>query len=427
MSEKVKGRLVGKKKLLAWCDSPTKATGFGNVARHVLGALSSEYDISVLAINYYGDYHPLQEKYRLYNPAAGGDVYGFARIQELVTGIDPDVIWILNDPWMVAQFVTKIRQLKYTKSIVVYTPIDSDNIKPDFVLPLNQANVVVSYTQYGADEMRKAGLTVKTAIIPHGVDTTSFQPVDKSLAREKLFRGTPLDYKKAFIVGYVCRNQPRKRVDLFPYIFRKWLDKYPHDNVYMMYHGMPTGDLGWDIPQLAKRFNVDDRLIFSAPPHDVAVLPEEMMKYVYAGMDVYLQICAVEGWGMPLHEAMACGVPAIVPEYSALKEWPRSKGRSVQHVSVDPTPWFNPNNINTEHYFIDVNAAVEALEYLYQNPTIRDIISKEALAHATSDRFLWPNIGKQWTDVFQNIMSTSQYKGDAWKELARQIKTRNDK
>lgn len=191
-----------------------------------------------------------------------------------------------------------------------------------------------------------------------------------------------------------------------------------------MYHGMPNGDLGWDIPQIAKRYGVDDRLIFSAPPHDVAVLPEEMMKYVYAGMDVYLQICAVEGWGMPLHEAMACGIPAIVPDYSALKEWPRNDDNtSVLYVPVNTTPWFNPNNINTEHYFIDVHAAVEALERLYQKESMRASMGVVGQGHATSNRFLWPTIKKQWVDIVKNVMSTSQYKGDAWKELARQIQS----
>ena len=46
-------------KVLAYCDSPTCATGFGTVSRNVLSGLynTGRYSIDILGINYWGDPH----------------------------------------------------------------------------------------------------------------------------------------------------------------------------------------------------------------------------------------------------------------------------------------------------------------------------------------------------------------------------------
>lgn len=285
-----------KKKLFVIADSPTASTGFATVTKNVLANLPKSWDIHILGVNYHGDPHPLQAEYTIYPPSIGGDVYGFGRIPHLIKMLNPDMIWILNDPWLCAEYVLGIRKIGYKGPIVLYTPIDSPAIKPEYVLPLNNANHVITYTDWALSELRKTGLTTQASVIPHGVDLTHFTPVDKMIARKELFKDIGFNYENAFIVLYTGRNQPRKRVDLFPYIFRKWINKYPHDNVYMHYHGAVKGDLGNDIEYISHYFGVDDRLILTSRELSVTnPLPIERLKFVYSAPDVYLQICAVEG------------------------------------------------------------------------------------------------------------------------------------
>jgi hypothetical protein len=49
-----------KTKILAYCDSPSVATGFGTVSRNILMGLyaTGKYEINVLGINYWGQPHP---------------------------------------------------------------------------------------------------------------------------------------------------------------------------------------------------------------------------------------------------------------------------------------------------------------------------------------------------------------------------------
>ena len=408
-------------RLLVIADSPTQSTGFGIVTENILTNLSAqEWDISVLAINYYGDAHPYQSKFKLFNPSAGGDVYGFARLNEMLQGIQPELIFIINDVWLVAEYIRRIRKVLPHVPIVVYTPVDSPCIKPDYVEPLNAATHVICYTDWGMQELRNSGLTVQGSVIPHGVNPGLFSPLPRSQARQELFLGVEaLTDKDPFIVLYLGRNQPRKRVDLYVWIMAKWLKQFPHEDVYFHYHGAPKGDLGWDIEYLAHIWGVGDRLIVTSKTLRAdSGIPAEKMKYIYNAANVYLQVCANEGWSLPLHEAMACGVPCIVPEYSALAECPNG---AVAYVPVDETPWMNPNNIDTMHRFINVQATVDMLERLYQDKVTRDDLGIAAHKHATQKKFLWKNIAAQFNQTFKNALRPQLQGMGEWQTISKKL------
>ena len=403
-----------KKVLLAICDTPTVSTGFGVVSNNILNNIRHEWDIHILGINYHGDPHKYQDRFKIYNPNIGGDVYGFGRLQEMIHVVKPDAILIINDPWVAASFVGRIRQITNDIPIVVYTPVDSPGIKSEYILPLNQATHVISYTDWGLSELKKSGLTIQSSVAPHGVNPSVFNPVSKDAARKELFKGVEtLEKTNPFIVLYTARNQPRKRVDLFVYIMAQWLEKYPHNNVFMHYHGAAKGDLGWDIDYLAWYYKIDKRLILTSKHLDPANgLPEDKMRVMYSAADVYLQVCAVEGWGLPLMEAMACKVPAIVPDFSALSEWPYG---AVHYVNVDPTPRHNTNNVDTVHKTISVPNAVEALERLYQDSDYRKELAEKGYAHVTQSKYAWPTIAKHFAKVLKEVTMT---KDEQWKLTA---------
>jgi len=73
-----------KTKVIFYGDSPTCATGFGQVSRNILPALrdSGRYDVDVLGINYWGDPHDYP--FRIWPMAINGqrDPYGRQRLQQ---------------------------------------------------------------------------------------------------------------------------------------------------------------------------------------------------------------------------------------------------------------------------------------------------------------------------------------------------------
>lgn len=386
-----------KKKLFIIADAGVD-TGFAQVTHNLVDHLSERWDVHIMAINYFGDPHPIQSKARLYNPSARqqGDYYGTARVKELLHTIKPDVIFLINDPWVAKSYVPLLKG--YDAPKVLYTPIDGLNIDKDFVVPLNdEFKHVVGYTHFGIEQLRLSGLTTATSVIPHGVNKKIYKPVDKHEARAR--NNFSDDW---FIVNVTDRNQIRKRIDLALHYFATWVHRYNKpDSVKIHYHGA-IQDEGWDVLQLAEYLGINDRLIITAPNITAANgLPLELMPFIYGVADVGLSTTMGEGWGLTTHERMAMKIPMIVPQYSALGEW--AKG-GVHYVKIADIPYYNIRGLNTRGGIADMEDTIQALETMYVNKEYRALIAEKGYKLATSKQFEWRNIAQDFNVLFRSVI-----------------------
>lgn len=393
-----KGDTVSKKPVLMIIADAAVDTGFAQVTHNLIDNLYHNWDIHVLAINYYGDPHDIQKKASLWSPTGvtQGDVYGLSRVKTLLDNLQPKAVLMINDPWVLSQYKKALKDTPGKK--IAYVPIDAENIKPVFVTDMNVIfDHVIGYTQFGIDQLVHAGLTTPTSVIPHGVDTNMFFPVNKAEVREK----AGLD-PKWFIVQMVDRNQQRKRIDLGLYYFSQWVHMtHKPNHVKFYYHGALL-DEGWDISQLAQEFGVADRLIISHqnlnPAHG---FPVDVMKYVYNVADVKLSTTLGEGWGLTTMESMACRIANIVPNYSALGEWPKG---GVYHTDISPIPLFNTKGINTRGGLADMASTIKALQKLYDNSDLRHSIAKAGYDLVKQQKFTWKAIAMQFEHVFNTTI-----------------------
>lgn len=372
-------------------------TGFANVSHNLIDQLYTKYDISVLALNYYGDPHRIQQRAKLYNPTARvqGDLYGIHRVQELLHTIKPDIVLCINDPWVISSYyadhLAKFKGLK-----VAYIPIDAENINADFVEPLAVFDHIIGYTQFGIDQMKLSGLpdTVQTHVIPHGVDTKLYRPLNRAEARKK--NGFPLDW---FIVNTTGRNQIRKRIDLDLFYFSEWVKKTNKpDTVKIHYHGA-LQDEGWNIDQLIDAFGIRNRFIITAPNITPAHgLPIDLMPWVYAPADVGLTCTMGGGWELTVHERMAMKIPMIVPRFSALGEWANG---GVHYTEISNIPYFNPKGLNTRAGIPTPESTIDALETIYVDTVYRNHLAEAGYALATQKKYSWYEIAKQFDTIFK--------------------------
>ncbi len=388
-----KGRKANKGNLLIAADAGVN-TGFATVTHNLIEQLHTRWNINVIAINYHGDPHPIQKKAQLWNPAAviNDDLYGFSRIDILANNTKADVLLVINDPWIAAEYVPYIKDLNVKK--ILYTPVDAKNIKPMFVERINEGfDHVIAYTQFGADELVKSGLTLPYSVIPHGVSKKDYFPIDRAIAREQA--GIDPNF---YIVQVVDRNQIRKRLDLAIYYFAQWIkNTNKPDNVMFYYHGALRDD-GWDIGELMTYNGISKRLILSHqdlnPSHG---FPTEYMKIVYSLADVKLSTTLGEGWGLTTMESMACGIPNIVPKYSALGEWANG---GVEYIDIATEPYFTPRGLNTHGGIAQMNSTIIALETLYKNDQKRRELGKKGLELVSRPEFQWKNIAERFEHVF---------------------------
>lgn len=398
-----KGREVPKKKKLFMIADAAVTTGFSTVTHNIIEHLYKTWDIDVLAINYYGDPHEIQQKVRLWCPVAQnqGDVYGLSRVKPLLENIKPDVVLMINDPWIIAEYVDLFKDTSGKK--LAYVPIDAKNIKSMFVEEINKGfDHIIAYTQFGANELKQAGLTVPTNVIPHGIDKNDYFPLNKTEVRAQA--GLEPDW---YVVQVVDRNQVRKRVDLAIYYFAEWVRRYNlPETVKFYYHGALL-DEGWDLGQIAQYCGVHDRLVLSHrqlnPAHG---FPLHVMKMVYNLADVKLSTCQGEGWGLTTMESMACGVPQIVPDYSALGEWCRDADGNpvVEYTKISEIPFFNVKGLNTQGGVPDMESTIAALQKMYENRAYREDLAAKGYRLVTQPQFEWRSVAKEFEKTFNTAM-----------------------
>ena len=374
-------------------------TGFATVGQNVAKYLKPKYEIDVLALNYHGDPHPLQKSFNIFPATLQGDMYGINRVANIVASNDYKMIFMINDIWIVSEYIREIRtKVNKTIPIVTYTPVDAPHLKPEFIHPLNQGiQHSIYYTEFGRNEAILGGLTIPSSVISHGVDQDVFQFMPKKAARDE--SGIPHD---DYVVLMVNRNNPRKRLDYGIYAFSEWVKRTNKPkNVKLYYHGA-LRDVGPDLEDVADYCGVGDRFIITSRNMTMNnMLPIEKLKVVYNSGDVYFSSSSNEGWGLCVHEAMACGLPCIIPQYSALAEWPNG---GVEYISVDPKPEFNTAQVNTIFRQFNLESFIEKSEKLYNDAAYRKELGKKAYRLATKSEFEWKNIANEFHAVFQKVI-----------------------
>lgn len=380
-------------------DSPTISTGFGVVTKEILKRLHDYgHDIAVLGINYFGD--PFDHEkfpYRIYPCAPGGaeQLYGLQKLWNVVQFEKPDLLFFLNDPWLIQDYMQrKPGEFPYMKTMAYY-PVDAGPLKPEWLKHLNSFDAQVCYSKFAekvVTDSNKGKRPDNLYQIYHGVNTDIFRPVNQQLARQNL--GIPLD---AFVVGMVARNQPRKRFDILMKAFKDFAkDK---DNARLYIH-TAMHDFGFDMPDLIRQFDIADKLIVTEGLTPANGVDDERLNLIYNSFDVNCLISLGDGFGLPVAESMATACPQLVSGHSSLQELVEGHGGLL----VDTQAWLlNGSEINTWGGLSDPQDLTNKLQILYDNQALRIKLSEDAYNFIRQEKFTWDYIGDQFQDIIKGI------------------------
>lgn len=308
----------------------------------------------------------------------------------------PDVIVIQNDGWNIQGYIERLKAFKEYANIpvIAIVAVDGKNFRGRWLDGITHA---IFWTQFGLDEARAGGYRGPASVIPLGVDLSIYKPTDKMHAREQFIS---VDKHRAFIIGNFNRNQPRKRWDLTIKYFAEWMYKMRVTDAYLMLHAAPTGDTGVDIGQLARYYKVEDRVGLIAPDvfygFDETVIAQE-----YGCLDLFISTTQGEGMGLTALEAMACGIPCVLPDWSAFGDWARDAAWLVKC----PTTHIGPPYVNVIGGVPDQDEFMRALSRMYIDKQAREQNGQAALERAQESRFRWANIGKQYVEVLAGVLN----------------------
>ena len=369
---------------ILWIGDAACHTGFATVTHSVLQHLHERHDVHVCGINYHGDPH--EYPYPIYPAGLGGDQWGVGRFDKLCTQISPDVVLINNDPWNVVRFLTAYRSVP----IVAYMPIDGLNMNRQTANYLDRLTCAIWYTDFGKKVAEDGGFCGKSEVVPHGVDTVRFRPIDKAEARKAI------GMTDGFIVGNINRNQLRKRMDLTIQAFALAIKEYGIQDAWLYLH-CAERDEGVNIPRLAEYYGVADRVLTPMGKNTFHGVDYELMPYVYNSLDVQITTSMGEGWGLTTMEGMACGVPQVIPYHSALAEWPSV----VDYVAA--------NDDFVMPYGINMVCKVPAIrDIAYRIRKHRDgYLQPDNRNHVCQDKFKWSNIADRFETILRDAVDAT--------------------
>jgi glycosyltransferase involved in cell wall biosynthesis len=147
----------------------------------------------------------------------------------------------------------------------------------------------------------------KITVLYSGV-SRDYQPINDPIIQAEVRK--TYDLGKAPYLLSVGTIQPRKNFQMLIKAFAPIAERYPH-NLYI------AGGKGWleaEMMAEASRQGIRDRVRF------LGFVADDHLPALYSEASLFLFPSLYEGFGLPVLEAMACGVPAIISKNSSLPE-----------------------------------------------------------------------------------------------------------
>jgi D-inositol-3-phosphate glycosyltransferase len=385
------------KKIMFWGDSPTVGTGFGNVLKFIIKNLPRDkYQISVLGVYDQGKPHDLD--CTIYPVHGGSEIYQRDEIYAHIKKQNPDIIFLLNDIWvmnMILDFFKEYKVFKKSK-VVGYMPVDATDHDPDWYTNAKYLKKLVVYNKFGQEVVKKARPEIKTEIIEHGVDREVFYklPNTRSEIRETLFENAP-ELDNAFVFLNAGRNQPRKLLDISMRAFAEFA-KGKKDVYLYMHCGYVDAHI--DIMRVARILGIVDKLLMTTATPGMPNVPIEHLNFIYNFCDVGLNSGLGEGFGLPNAEHAAIGKPQIVPNHSALSELYEDCG-----LLVPTKASVSLQDLTTTGRMILAEDMAAYMELLYNNKDVYKNLSIKSADKFNSPKYSWTTITKQWMDIFDKL------------------------
>ena len=375
------------------------------------------------------------------------DSYGERTLQKLLDSFRPHMLWQLGDPWMGIN--AAMLKPQYGYRYIYYIPVDSEPYSPVWNERINMADEVIAMSDYGVDVLsgNQDLRSVNFSSIPLGVDTTIFHPLDKEDIKSKRSEFSEGKLTKNMkVLGWIGRDQPRKQnwqlYELLHYIrtgewilckecgritvkeydhvsrlprditkLRKYECGYkyehcwychskdivpgtPREDVVLWTHMFNQPDTGWDLDELLNTYRIREE-VYDPSGHvgDGEISPEDM-NWLYNCFDVFVYPTGGEGFGMPILEAMAAGIPCVYANYSAYTDW--AVGESVRVEIFQP-------EIRTQRCraLIDMGEMVRKTLLMLNDHNRRSIFSKRGMKAAS--KFSWDEVAQHWMKMIESV------------------------
>jgi len=293
------------KKIAVVTDMDTRGSGYYFLTTPLLSGLAElGHEIKVAGLAYGGSEHDFP--FSIIPAKEVKDAAGIINNLHFLWGWDL-VIVAMDIPLQLqlsAQFV------QYKKKYMAITPLENGPLTMSWAAPMFNMDFIFFISELGKQEAMKAGLT-KVEHLKVGIDTTRWRPPineEKSILR----KGLGIDDDE-FVMMTVADNQERKNI----WAAMEAVSRLKKAGIKVRYVLVTREDspFGWKLRDLAVSLDINQEVhIYKRG------IPIQDLWGLYVSSDAYIQPSKAEGLGMPVLEAMACGLPCVATDTGALHE-----------------------------------------------------------------------------------------------------------
>ena len=292
-------------------NSPTTNSGYGKqtalfVPRiaelgHEIAAIASPYSFGGSPIEWNGI--PILGTAR---DIAGNDI--ILRNHEYFKA---DLTITLADPFGLLRAAKELSQI----NLASWFPVDCDPLGyGDATFLRDSGTVPIAMSRFGQQVLENEG--AEPLMVPHGVDLDIYHPGPRD------YRDTlPGVTDDTFVVGLAAMNRDPNRKGFYEQFAAFAKFHAAHPDSFLAVHSSPGGGKGLNLHGMAYQLGITGAVGYpDGYCYDLGLITEEGMASWYNGLDV-LSLCSYgEGFGLPLIEAQACGIPVITTDASAMSE-----------------------------------------------------------------------------------------------------------
>ena len=235
---------------------------------------------------------------------------------------------------------------------------------------VRNADRVIAISEAGREEIVSHYRVARerTRVIPLGIEEAWFNPPDVDITAQILNKRN-LDRGYFLFVGTL---QPRKNIGML-------LDAYERlpANLRAERQLVIVGKYGWnaeDVRHRLERAQISGRCVW------LNYVPREELRHIYAAAGAFVFPSLAEGFGLPVLEALASGLPVVASDLPALRE-----------VSGSHAFYVRPGDAAA---LTDALTAVDTVDPVADSAT-------ERRAHAA--RFSWSACAARTVDVYREL------------------------
>ena len=183
-----------------------------------------------------------------------------------------------------------------------YTMLETDHIPEEWATAANRMDEVWVPSSFNVETFRNSGVTRPIHVVPLGVDPDYFHPGIASF---------PLSDSFTFLSVFEWGERKAPEI-----LLKAFNDEFQHKENVVLVCKTSNSDPGVDVASQVKDLKLKPgggRIVFSLNE----ILPAYQLGALYRMADCFVLPSRGEGWGMPILEAMACGLPVIATDWSS--------------------------------------------------------------------------------------------------------------